>query len=153
MEKIKKAKKQKSKGFTLIEVLIVFSIVVMVAAVTIPLYNRWQVANTIASEKTEVAQHLRLAQTRARSGLEDRNHGIYFQSSNYTIFEGTDYITRDQSEDEIYYLPSAVVISGFSEIIFIKQTGVPNTTGTITLTNTITNEVATIDINSQGLID
>ena len=142
-----------SKGFTLVEILIVFSIIVVVSAVTIPLYNRWQVANTIASEKTEVAQHLRLAQTRARSGLGDKNHGLYFQSNNYTIFEGDDYLTRDQGEDEFYYLPTSVVISGFSEIIFIKQTGIPNITGTLTLTNTITSETATIDINSQGLID
>jgi prepilin-type N-terminal cleavage/methylation domain-containing protein len=59
--------------------------------------------------------------------------------------------TRDTSYDETYQTSSAITPSGLTEIVFNKMTGLPKSTGTITLTST-NGETRTITINSEGQV-
>lgn len=131
----------------------VIAIIVVVTSVTIPLYSRWQISKTVASERMEIAQHIRLAQTRAESGKNNSSHGVYFLSTEYILYEGTAFTNRDPNQDQTFNLPANYLMSGLSDVVFEKKTGVPNIGGTITVVDTTTGETTTITINSIGLID
>jgi len=140
-------------GFTLIEALVVIAIIVIVTAATIPLYGRWQTASILGSTKTEIVQNIRTAQIKAKSGLNNSDFGAYFLTTSYTIYEGSTYITRDQSQDAIFSLPGNISLSGLSEVNFTKKTGIPSVVGTLLINNLASGEKVSIDINSEGLIE
>lgn len=107
----------------------------------------------MASERLEVVQHIRLAQARAESGKNNSSHGVYFLSTEYIIYEGMGFSNRDPAQDQTFYLSANYLISGLSDVVFERKTGLPNTDGTITIVDTTTNETVTITINSLGLIE
>ena len=104
------------------------------------------------SYKYELVQDLRLVQGKAISGLNDSSHGVYLLSSQYIMYQGGSYTTRDVSQDIIRYTQSNIILSGISEINFEQKTGTPSNTGTIVLTNTIDNSTEVIDVQSSGTI-
>ena len=145
-------KTKKPFGFTFIEALMVIAIILVVFAVTVPLYSQWQIMNVNESHKYEMVQDLRLIQGKAISGLNDSNHGIYFLSTEYTLYQGDSYAARDQSQDVVRYAPTYITLSGISEINFEQKTGTPSVTGTITLTNIADNSTEVIDVKPSGTI-
>jgi len=143
----------KQLGFTLIEVVVTISIIVVVTAVTIPLYSHWQTLSVLDSSRFEVLQDIRFAQDKAMAGYNDSDFGVYFTSSGYTLFQGTTYLTRDSSQDIARKIPSTIVLSGLNEVTFAKKTGEPSVTGTLVLTNTADNSKESILINPEGMIN
>jgi hypothetical protein len=81
----------------------------------------------------------------------DSAWGVSIAASRVTLFRGPSFAARNQNYDEIYTLSSAVSPSGLSEVVFVKATGTPQTTGTITLTANA-DATRTITINSQGMV-
>ncbi len=63
------------KGFTLIELLIVVALTGMLAAFTIPQLSKFQKRSVVRKEAADVESMLKLAQSMARSGVQDQNGG------------------------------------------------------------------------------
>ena len=79
------------------------------------------------------------------------NWGVKILSENIVVFKGLNYAGRDVNYDELYSTSASVTPSGLSEIVFDKLTGLPQTTGTITLTSA-NGDVRTIIINAKGSV-
>jgi len=141
----------KNGGFTLIEVLLSIAGVAIIAGISIPVYQSFQVRNDLDIATVEIAQSARRTQTLSQAVDGDTSWGIKIQSGSVAVFKGVSYAARDSTFDEVFEVPTSITASGISEIVFAKFTGLPQTTGTITLTSN-TNETRTITINAKGMV-
>lgn len=149
----------KKKGFTLIELLIVISIVVVLLASSIYIYGNLQVTSQVDNSTNLIIQNLRIARQRSVSRLNNSIHGIYVEinpsaDDRVILFQGASYATRDTAYDYVLEIPSTITLSTTltdNEIVFTRGTGIPDRTGTITITHSVTG-TQVITINSFGLI-
>jgi GxxExxY protein len=138
-------------AFTLIEIMLSLSLISIIAAITIPVYQSFQVRNDLDIGATTITQTMRRAQALSRASDTDTTWGVLATTTSITLFQGTNYAARDQSFDEVFDLPGSITSSGLSEVVFSRLLGEPLSTGTTTLTSTI-NETRTININTKGTI-
>lgn len=141
----------KQSGFTLLEVLLSIAVITIIAGISVPIYQLLQVRNNLDIATVAIAQTLRRAQTLSQAVASDTSWGVAIASETITLFQGTSYATRDTAFDEVFETSINVVPSGVSEIVFTKFTGLPQTTGTITLTSN-TNETRIITVNAKGMV-
>jgi len=141
-----------NKGFTIIELIIVITIVTIVFAISIAAYDRFLSSGVLDSAKFEIIQNIRSAQILAISGKDNLNYGVFITENQYTVYQGASYLNRTISQDKVFVLPNNIRASGLAEINFAKKTGLPNTTGTLILTHTTNNSKENITINTTGLI-
>ena len=138
-------------GFTLLEVLLVIASITLIAGIGMPVYQSFQVKNDLDVATNTIAQSLHRAQLLAEANDGDTNWGVGIVGGSIVVFKGASYAGRDSAYDEIFSVPTSITPSGLSEIVFAKFTGLPQSTGTTTLTST-TNEVRTLNINSRGTV-
>ncbi len=141
-----------NKEFTLIEIILSIAIIAIIAGISIPVYQSFQTRNDLDIATVSIVQTLRRAQNLAQATDSDISWGVYISNGNITLFKGINYATRDIAFDEIFDVPTNIIPSGVSEIVFAKFTGLPQTIGTITLTSN-TNESKNILINTKGMIN
>jgi|GEM_PF-406107 len=135
---------KKSKGFTLIELVIVIAIFAVIAAVSIPQFDILKKKTELNSAVQEFASVVRLAQIKTLSDESTVQYGVYINNSgthSYTLYQGSSYAGRDQSKDKVYYLPSSVefysvdlaLSSGQpkSEITFNRVSGTSQESGSV----------------------
>jgi prepilin-type N-terminal cleavage/methylation domain-containing protein len=151
MTRTKRETYKGSAGFTLIEMMLSVAVITIIAGISAPVYQSFQVRNNLDIATVSIAQSLRRAQVLAQAVDGDRTWGVKVQSGNITVFKGTSYTARDTAFDELFDMPTSTTPSGVSEIVFDKFTGLPQTTGAITLTSSA-NETKTITINSKGMV-
>ena len=140
------------KGFTLLELILVVATITVLAGIAIPVYSTLQIKNDLDIATNISLQTLRRAQILSQAVDGDSTWGVQFQTSDITLFKGVSYGARDTNFDETFSLNGNVTPTGATEIIFSKLLGNPNTTGTLTLTNT-NNEIQNITIGSKGQLD
>lgn len=142
-------------GFTVIEIFIVVGIMALLISFVTPIYGRWHNDVRLDTAGLEISRQLKAAQAKSFSGVNDKAHGIYFNNNEAVIFQGASYAARDSGYDLSTDIPSGITIalSNFmSEIVFSKNTGLPNATSTITILNSATGETKGISVNILGLI-
>ncbi len=138
-------------GFSIIEILIVLAIVGLLAAVAQPGYQLLRAQLNSRDMAITFVQILRRSQTLAIAGSGDSNWGVYIASSSLVLYKGSSYATRTSSFDEVYPTIASFSVQGQQELNFTKQTGLPNTSGTTTLT-TIGAAPRVLYINAKGTI-
>jgi prepilin-type N-terminal cleavage/methylation domain-containing protein len=139
-------------GFTLLEMLLSVAIIGMLVGISMPFYESFVRRNDLAIATQTVSTMLRRAEVYSRAGNGDSPWSVEIQSTVVTLFQGTDFAGRTTSFDEAVTLPGSVTASGTGEIQFAKLTAIPNTTGSITLTSSLS-EVRTITVNAKGMVD
>ncbi len=152
---------KRENGFTLIELLVVIGIFIIIAVVSTPIYSNWQITVQAKDITTEIIQSLRLAKTRSQAGLNNSSHGVYFEVNEgsgdaFTIYQGSSYAGRNISYDQKTNLSGALVLTttlAGNEVNFSKGLGEPTATGTVMIVHSTTDEIATVTINSLGVID
>lgn len=151
------------RGFTLIEILMVVAIVFLVAAANFKLQGYLLIDTDLYNNSREIAEILRLAQTRSMTRYQDSQWGVYFYDNlsgndQFIFFKGNDYISRDPGFDLITTFPSTLSFTtisfngGGNQIVFNKLNGSTNNYGSLVIT-TAKNSTATVSINSNGTID
>ena len=140
-------------GFTLLEVLLTMSIIGILAGASLPIYQRFQVRNDLDVAVMTVAQSLRRAQVSAQAVVGDAPWGVSVQSDSIVLFRGASYAARDSAFDETFGVPSSITASGMTEVAFSKFAGLPQTTGTLTLTAASVGEARTVTVNAKGMVD
>lgn len=143
---------KKRKAFTLLEIMLTIAIISIISAASAPVFQRLQVSNDLENSTYTVVQVLRQAKSFASASDQDSNWGLRLENNQIILFKGTSYALRDPAFDEVTALPLSLTLSGLNEIIFQKQSGLPQTTGNIILSTQI-NESDTISINASGRID
>ena len=153
----------KKSGFTLIEIIVVVTILSIISTIVIsnfPLFNkRTDVENNIQ----EFANVLRLAQNKTLSSENNSQHGVYINTAvspnRYVLFKGTSYATRDSDFDQNYSLTKTVEffgisLGGASEIVFSKLGGDSAQSGNISIRLiSDTSQIKTVYIANSGVID
>ena len=122
-------------AFTAIELILVLSIFVITAGMTLPFLGKFQTSETLETHGQDIVQTLRRAQHRAGSGQRDKAWGVYFTSGQYVLYAGNSYVGRDSVFDEKHKVASAYSFSGSGELTFHKLTGAAMTGGTIIITH------------------
>ncbi len=143
---------RKEGGFTLVELLLSVTIIGILTALSLPVYETFARRNDLDLTAQSVAGALRRAQVYARGNNYDSNWGVKFQSGSATLYRGTSYATRTSGFDETTTIPGTVSVSGLDDIQFAKLTGTPSATGTLTLTST-TNDSRAISLNAEGMVN
>jgi len=143
-------------GFTLVELILVVAIAIVLAAVAVPIYTNLQVSAQLNDSTSLMIQTIRTAKEKSMARISDLSHGVYLSAQSYTLYQGSSYIGRDPSYDRTIELDEGLTLgwnlSGTgdaNDINFSRSFGLPNKTGTITLTHDV-NGVRNISINSYG---
>lgn len=145
------------RGFTLIELLLTVSIISVIGMLSTGFYARFFLQNAVANTADQFAADFRKAQMYSMTGkynLTNTTWGVRYGSNTITLFLGGTYATRNSAFDETYTVNPNIVVSGFTEIVFEKKTGlpisgIPSNTPTITVTGGSTSK--TITLNAQGV--
>lgn len=140
------------------ELLVVLGIIILIAVFSIPLFVNWQATAELGDTASNIKSQIDLARSRSQAGLNNSDHGIYFDSSGKKIvlFQGSTYPDRNFSYDQIMELSDSLglqtTLAG-DVVVFTKSTGRPLATGTITILRTDSAEIREIIINTLGLAD
>ncbi len=145
-------RKMKVRGFTLPEMLLSVALLTIIGGMIIPSYHTFLVRNDLDIATITLAQNLRQAQSLSRSADGDMTWGVYVGVGSILVYKGVSYIARDSTFDQNTQIPKSIVPTGLNEINFSKVMGLPNATGTFTLTSQA-NEKRTITINEKGMVD
>jgi type II secretory pathway pseudopilin PulG len=141
-----------SRGFTLVEVLLsIVLIIIITTSVTVPLSRLSNSGSGLSAATSTFASKTRLAQSHARMSYQDDAWGVKIEQSAITAFKGADFASRDQSFDIKSPISNNLDSAGLDEIVFSKISGLPNNTGTLTLSND--NQSISIEINDLGVIE
>lgn len=152
MDFFKKIKKALSRGFTLPEMLVSVSLLAIIGGMIIPSYHTFMVRNDLDIATVTLAHDLRRAQSLSQSSDGDMTWGVHVGVGSILVYKGVSYVARDTTFDENTQMPKSIVPTGINEVNFSKVIGLPNATGTFTLTSQV-NEARNITINEKGMVD
>lgn len=138
-------------GFTLIEVLLVVSIMAVASLIVVPVSIDYQQRNDLDVAQITFVQSIRRAQQLSMSGEGDSAWGVDVISGGIIIFKGNTYATRDMTYDENYDISPSVTLGGQLEYDFVKITGLPAQTGTVTFTDN--NYQKQVVVNAKGIVN
>ncbi|MGC8775799.1 MAG: pilus assembly FimT family protein [Minisyncoccia bacterium] len=162
-------KKNISKGFTIIEILVVIVLTIIIALIIFPNFYNKKNKSSLDLTTRQIAAILNEARNKAIAQSEDNYWGVYFENSTsttpfYALFKSTIYSTstalkRYTLPSLIVYNPSSIPLGSSTTVIFNKISGtVQNITSTKTIYlnllqgNSII-ATSSIIINISGLID
>lgn len=141
----------RKKGYTLIELSIVISIIALLALITIPILANYQKTAKLRNEARLFATNIRYAQQLAITEQNIYSVKIFTISNSYQIVnEGTSSIIKDVTFD------TAVTIGEINSLtndtIQFNPTGAAVETGNIALINA-KNQTSTIEIKPSGYVE
>ena len=140
-----------SNGFTLVELLLSVAIISLLAGLSLPVYRTLLSKNDLDITAQVHASSLRRAQMLSQSVDGDTTWGVKTQSGSIVLFKGASFASRDTAYDETFSVATTIGVSGTTEIVFAKLTGLPQTTGTITLSSETDSK--TVTINGKGMVN
>lgn len=154
----KKSSLRSSKGFTIIELLIVITIMVIVVSSVLPMHSAFLNHNQEKTASWEIVDTLTRARMKAMTGHHDQHWGVHFNTNQFVLFQGNTF-NPNNSNNEIHNLLGNLDLDSINlngrgnEIIFEKITGYTNQYGSITLKNTNSGEAVKITVNETGRIN
>lgn len=151
------SKKTKKNGFTLIEILVAISIMLIMLAITIDMTKSLNDSVNLENAGKNVDLKIRTAKSRSIGALGDSNYGVHFETSRVVVFAGSTFDDSDP-ENEVFTLPDKIEIDvasidfgGGNDLVFERLTGNTSDYGSVSLR--VINDVSktrTIFINSNG---
>lgn len=138
-------------GFTLFEIIFAMAIFAILIGLSLPVGLDSYRHYLLTSEVGNFLNILRRAQALSFANLNSSGHGISLQGSNYIIFQGANYASRNQSLDEVCPHAADIIVTGPSEVDFAAISGNPNASSTFIFTNDVGSR--TISINHEGTIN
>lgn len=138
--KVFKINKQKS--FTVVEFLVVFSVLAVLIIISAGAFILFQRKSDLNYGTEEIINVLRIAQNKTLASEGTSQYGVYFDNitvpSQYTLFKGSDYASREISFDKVYKLSEkveiyAINLGGGNEVVFERLTGNSNLSGDLSL--------------------
>ena len=145
-----------SRGFTMIEMLVVIVIMSVLASVILPSLLNFRRSSLLNTETQEVVTLVNRARLLSVSSKNDERFGVHFEPSKLVLFQGATY-TDGVATNEEHYFDSAIssatsINGGGSEILFAKVTGAASQTATTTLLFTGTTASSTVLIRKSGVV-
>ena len=136
--------KQKSLfGFTLVELLTVIGILILLTAVSVPVFRTFQKESDLINTVESIINVLRYARNKTLASEESSQWGVWLSTSTtpqeYILFKGENYTLRDSSYDKVHKISQKVEIyainlaGGKSEVVFNRILGTTDYYGNISL--------------------
>lgn len=141
----------KSAGFTMIEMALSLAVITLIAGMSVPVYQSFQIRNDLDIATVSIVHSARRAEVLAGASDGDSNWGVKVEAGSIFVFKGSSFASRDSAYDEIFDLPASITPTGLLELVFTKFSGLPVSTGTTTLSSTA-GEVRDIAINAKGTL-
>ncbi|HEY4478169.1 MAG TPA: hypothetical protein VJB09_02750 [Candidatus Paceibacterota bacterium] len=141
------------KGITMIEVMVVVVILIVLLAVTTSQFSSLRQNQALQASTTEVISVIKKANSQTLASIDSSQYGVHFGTDTVIIFKGTSY---PSDSDETITLTNPAYISdvslsgGGNDVYFSRLTGVPNKTGTVTIS--INGASKIITIGATGII-
>lgn len=145
-----KIKKRAKLGFTLIEMMIVVTIIFILTAAGAKSYFYFKKNTDLNFTAQKIANLIRQTQSKAKAIEQDSVWGINIAKDKVVIFKGNDFANRNNSFDESIVLKNISSVSGKNQFIFDKFSGRPDGSGTLILDNGT--ETKNIQINAEGIV-
>lgn len=147
------------KGFTLLEILLVVTILAIFATISRDFYANYVKGIGLESNQKIIISSLKLARDKAMNGLEDRNWGVHFVNGSkdyYEIFSSpTSYADGARKTIETDYLSNNIVyfspIEGVNKDVVFNKINATTTAETIIIS--ADNIQKAISISTQGNIE
>lgn len=133
-----------NRGITLIELLLVISLILLVGLMSTAFYGKFVNQNAVQNAQNQITASLRKAQTYSMMGKQNGVWGVRYSPSTITL-----YLTGNPAFDENYAVNQNITVSAF-DITFAKITGLPSSSPTITISDGINSK--TITVNNQGVV-
>jgi len=148
---------QSQRGFTLIELVIVVSVLVILASLVLPGFNFWQRQSSLDSTAQEILSTLRLAQNKTLASEGDANFGVYFEPTKFTLFKGTTYYP-DSPDNSVHNLSPTVLLSnvnlgGGNFVVFDRLSGTAANYGSLKIeAQSDSTKYKTVFVDSSGTV-
>lgn len=123
-----------SRGFTVIELLLVVAIFFVIAGFAPAFYSRILSQDAVAETSDRLAGALRNAQGYSLAGKGSLPWGVALSDNSFVLFQGASFATRNTALDRRVVIPSSVSISGLSETVFARVSGIPTAPLTVSFT-------------------
>jgi prepilin-type N-terminal cleavage/methylation domain-containing protein len=146
------------KGFTVLEVMVVVALMAIMLMMPILYTQASQVRFDFNTQVSTLVSYLRLAQSDAAAGRNNRNHGVHLAADSYTVFSGNTFNPSDTG-NYVIELPPTIVIRSISlngagsDILFEGPTGETETYGTFQLYSGQIDKFITITVSQFGMIN
>ena len=135
-----------SKGITVIELLLVVSILMIIGTLSTAFYSRFLTQNSVDDTVNRLVGSFRKAQIYSMMGKQNNTWGVRYTAATKTI---TLYLTSNSAFDENFTHNNNITVNGFTDILFARITG---TTTASSITVNGGNNSKTITINSAGVV-
>ncbi len=148
--------KEKQKGFTLMELMIVVTLIILLGGITVHYTYSLLQRQIVQNQGRTFVVVLRDVQSRAIKGLGDSDWGIYIDEDHYIIFKGSSFNTGDPIYNYKISPAYAIIFEGSNipgEIIFEKDSGSVTIEEDEEITLKFRDENVKINISKQGKIE
>lgn len=146
-----------SRGFTLIELIIVLLIGIILTSVGVTTLVSYRNFHTVAKEKEAVMETLLEARNLTIVSKNATVYGVHFASTTITLFSGSSY-SAENASNKVYDLAGGIEIwryfpSGGNDIIFSRISGETNQSSTATVRLVNSSASTTVTIYKTGTIE
>jgi len=145
----------KDGGFTLPEIIVVLSLIVIISAISVVAFFNLREKKSIDKDVDSVVSIIEKTRNMSLNRKNDSSYGVYFSTTSVSVYSGGTRITGNKISEypleAISKIATTSLSSYGSEIDFTKITGVPNATGTITISTASYSKVITV--YGTGLVE
>ncbi len=145
----------RQKGFTLIEIVVVLAIMVIIISIGALGLRNYAQYQRFEQEVALMRATFFDTRTDARSAVNDEAHGVKFIGNTVVQFSGDTYVAGDPSNETVTFNAitiTPVLTAGADEIVFSKLSGIPDVTGSVTLSGVHYVGSSDIEISAAGVI-
>jgi prepilin-type N-terminal cleavage/methylation domain-containing protein len=146
------------KAFTLLEIMVVVGLMAIIFLIPVLYTQASQVRFDFNTQVSTAVSYLRLAQSDAAAGRDNKKHGVHLAADSYTVFSGDSFNPSDEANFEIELPPTIVIRNvslngGGSDVIFSGPYGETQAYGTFQLYSQQINKSLTINVSQIGTIN
>ncbi len=148
---------KRQRGFTLMEIILVISLLVLIAGITSWALSGFGNSQALDRDTTAVGMYIKEARALTQGSFEDNQYGVSFYTDRVVLFSGTE--ENENSIIRIHEFHTSVEIESYSlqnetnKIVFERLTGSPSTQGTVTLRSSQSNQDRVLSISSLGIVE
>lgn len=149
-----------NRGISLIEILVVVSILAIIVAIVVPNFSKFHNQQALRNTTEDVISLLNEARNNTISSKDSNTYGIHFETGKATLFTGTAYTVSASNKqiifDKAVSIPTSggiILNGGGSDVIFNRLTGETTKYGTVIIRLiSDASSQKTINISKLGVI-